>query len=143
MPTASTADADAEQGTPPFPPLVQGSTIAEPLLDPDERAQMGLPTADDDPMTMIVELNLRHSGGLTGAREQFDELYTAVFDRTPEEAAVITIADIYLRCWLSLRQAQALVTEDVARAKTSKAPGSRASKRAIYRIWPDFPVRPF
>ena len=74
---------------------------------------MGFPTADDDPMTMIVELNLRHSGGLTGAREQFDELYTAVFDRTPEEAAVITIADIYLRCWLSLRQAQALVTEDV------------------------------
>jgi hypothetical protein len=120
--------------------LVQGSTIAEPLLDPGEREQLDLPTSEDEPMTMLIELNLRHGDGLGGAKAQFLEIYKRVPGTDPDQ--VVTIADIYLRCWLSLDQAKSLVREDIKWAETDKAPGSRSRHRAIYRIWPDFPVQP-
>lgn len=43
-------------------------------------------------------------------------------------------ADIYCRADLSIRQVQALVIRDLRIAN--------ASERAIYRVWPDFPVEP-
>jgi hypothetical protein len=98
---------------------------------------MDLLESEDKPMTMLVELNLRHGDGLQGAKDQFFEIFERVPGTDPNR--VVTIADIYLRCKLSLHQAQELVREDI---KLVNDPSARSRKRSIYRIWPDFPVEP-
>ena len=92
-------------------------------------------------MTMLVELNLRHSDGLEGAKIQFFDIYERILKTDPNH--VVTIADIYLRCKISLLQAQLLVREDISEGnKPVNDSSTRSRKRSIYRIWPDFPVEP-
>ncbi|MBA2528734.1 MAG: S8 family peptidase [Euzebyales bacterium] len=93
---------------------------------------MGLPTDPAEPGPMVVELNLRHAEGLDGAEARFRQLYEAVvgpWEPDPPEL----VASTYFRCDLSMAGAREMVRRDQADA----AP----SARAIYRVWPDFPVR--
>jgi len=130
------SDQQGEQpAQPPLPrpqrPLLRNEIIAEALIDPVERESMSLPMGDDEPLPVVIELNLQHALGLTGAVAQFDAAWRgAALPGTPPPQT----ADIYCQANLTLRQVRALVAEDL---KTIDP-----SQRAIYRIWPDFPVQP-
>lgn len=111
-------------------PLLRNEIIAEALLDPAERASMGLPSGQDDVLPVVIELNLQHAQGLDGAARQLGEEWASVLGGSPPGR----IADIYCRADLTIGQVQALVRQDLT--------ATRTAERAIYRIWPDFPVEP-
>ncbi len=115
------------------PPLVRRTIVADALLDPAERRRLGFPDGEDDPIPVVIELNLRHHEGLTGARRRFQELYGQIpgerLDPEPE-----LVAETYFRCQLSVAQVRALVAADMVDADPAQT--------SIYRIWPDFPVNP-
>ena len=113
------------------PPLVRRTIVADALLDAAERERLGFPTAEDQPLPVVVELNLRHREGLTGAKRRFIEVYGRVPGERPDPELV---AETYYRCQLSVEQVRALVAADMVDADPAAT--------AIYRIWPDFPVNP-
>lgn len=108
--------------------LLRNEVISEALLEFHERA------AEDATapvvMPVVIELNLQHSLGLAGAVRRLDAVWRKAI-RTPRPEL---ISEIYCLAELTLTQVQALVQEDMTAAS--------ASARAIYRIWPDFPVEP-
>jgi len=112
---------------------VRRTVVADALLDPGERERLGFSPRDDVPLPVVVELNLRHRGGLSGARERFVELYQRVPGDRPA-LGTEPVADTYFPCQLSIDQIRALVADDMA--------GTDPATSAIYRIWPDFPVSP-
>jgi serine protease AprX len=111
-------------------PVLRDEIIAEALLDPDERERMGLPRADDADLPIVIELNLQHGKGLDGAAARLKQDWNRALGGNPPPLT----ADIYCRADLTIGQLQALVSEDLA--------DRNATERAIYRIWPDFPVQP-
>ena len=48
-------------------PSLRNEVIADALLDQTERRRMGLLQGDDEPLPVVIEVNLQHAGGLTGA----------------------------------------------------------------------------
>lgn len=110
--------------------LLQGATILPPLLDPAERSEMGLVADSSGRIPVIVELNLRHEEGLPGAERVFQRLYQEVASGAPPSEPV---ANTYRRCLLTMEEIRDLIGRD-ARAESRR--------RAIYRVWPDFPVHP-
>lgn len=114
--------------------LVQGSTVAEPLKDPKQRSQIGFSESDQDLMPIVVELNLKHAEGLQGAELRFHELYPSVIEDRPDRGGVEVIANTYVRCDLSMDEVRKLMHMDTA--------GTTTRDRAVYRVWPDFPVEP-
>jgi subtilisin family serine protease len=92
---------------------------------------MGLPRGDDEPLPVVIELNLQHTQGLSGAASRLTECWNAA--HLGGQPPPLT-ADIYCRADLSIVQVKALVQADMA---DTDPPG-----RALYRIWPDFPVQP-
>lgn len=121
------------------------------LDDPVKRKRWGLPALDKPEETgpYIVELNAQHLGGLPGAANAFIELYRQEISGTPGQPqdngsnatsssgqpaapAPVRIAKSYYRCELKDKEWRRLVAVD-----ERKAP----AERAIYRLWPDFPVR--
>jgi hypothetical protein len=66
------------------PPLVRRTIVADALLDAAERERLGFPTAEDQPLPVVVELNLRHREGLTGAKRRFIEVYGRVPGERPD-----------------------------------------------------------
>jgi len=112
-------------------PSLRNEVIADALLDQTERRRMGLLQGDDESLPVVIEVNLQHAGGLTGAVNQLRaEWATAGIGGSPPSQT----ADIYCHADLTIRQVQDLVAVDL------KAPDP--SNRAIYRVWPDFPIRP-
>ena len=122
----------------PFDPFARVVAPVE-LQDPLKRRKWRLPPPNSDrPGPYIVELNARHIGGLPGAETDFLELHErevavpgrgsgrAKFDRTP-----MRIGKSYYRCELKDAEWRRLIAAD--EAKPTK-------QRAIYRLWPDFPV---
>jgi subtilisin family serine protease len=103
------------------------------FADGEERQQHGLPLSDDEPMSVVVELNLFHEAGLEGSYGKFERLYASLNVRDAASPPV-KIADTYVRCELSINETKELVRRDQAQ----KTP---PEKRAIYRVWPDFPMR--
>jgi serine protease AprX len=103
--------------------------ISDALLDPRAREAIGFTTSDDEPMQVVLELNVQHPGGLTGAVEQLHQEWKAVIDTEPPGLTVET----YCRAELTLHQIQALVSHDL---------NSPPNERALYRVWPDFPIQP-
>lgn len=122
-------------------------TAPRELDDEDKRKKWGLPPLDQ-PGTLgdyIVELNVQHIGGLTGAVYAFDQLYKAVVVIKPENSKrgksdvepsqhrpePLRIAKSYYRCKFKDAEWRKLVTLDEAKP---------VRKQAIYRLWPDFPI---
>ena len=112
-------------------PLVQRAIVSDALMDPEERERIGFDPSPDAPIPVVVELNLRHRDGLAGAAEQFLDHYRATLPGAPEPDRV---ADTYFRCELTQADILRLVEADQRQLD--------ASRRAIYRVWPDFPVHP-
>jgi subtilisin family serine protease len=112
-------------------PSRAGRLMVSPLL----RADSGASQADRDKLVytvgdrlaVLVELDVTH--GLTVARERFTQLFAATFAGRPMTDPV-PITRRYLRCLLTQDQVSALGDAD------------RAGPRVIFRIWPDFRVRP-
>jgi serine protease AprX len=111
-------------------PVLRDEIIAEALLDPAERRRMGLPEDDDAELPIVIELNLQHREGLTGAQARLEHEWREVLHSNPPPLT----AEIFYRADLTIAQLQALVHQDLRSAS--------ATERAIYRVWPDFPVQP-
>lgn len=121
------------------------TTAPAQLDDPGRRRKWGLPGVDEPDKTgsYVVELNVQHVGGLPGAANAFLKLYDEVVGalRTPAQEQrsrddprdhpPLRIAKSYYKCMLRDREWKALVRQDEARP---------IGERAIYRLWPDFPV---
>ncbi len=103
------------------------------FADDDEREKHGIPTDDNEPMDVVVELNLFHENGLSGSRERLTTLYEATVLRPTGRRSLVPIADTYVRCYLSINQTKALVHLD---HEDTPPP-----KRAVYRVWPDFSMK--
>jgi serine protease AprX len=112
-------------------PLVQRAIVSDALMDPQERARIGFDPSPDAPIPVVIELNLRHRNGLQGAADQFLAQYREALPDAPEPDRV---ADTYFRCELTEEALLELVEDDQRQED--------AARRAIYRVWPDFPVRP-
>jgi serine protease AprX len=112
-------------------PLVQRAIVSDALMDPEERERIGFDPSPDAPMPVVIELNLRHRDGLEGAAAQFLDQFRARMEDRPDPERV---ADTYVRAELTQAEILRLVDAD------QREPD--AGRRAIYRVWPDFPVHP-
>jgi serine protease AprX len=108
------------------------ATIPPGLHDPKQRVAWGLPAADDAPGWYMVEINLLFRGGIKEARRNFLKLWEKVLGRSRKEP--LAISKTYFRCQMSVEEWRKLVRED------EREPDRR--DRLIYRIWPDFPLKP-
>ena len=66
-------------------PLLRNEIISQALLDPGERAAIGLPDGQDqDPvLPVVIELNLQYQDGLDAVTERFAAKWTAVIGTPP------------------------------------------------------------
>lgn len=122
--------------------LSRGAALPS-MLDPDRRESWGFHKDEREPDPYMIELNLRYPGGLLVAAKAFKELLAAVVD---EPAAItVKITSAYYRCELSVDEWSRLVALDEeweTERRTSNARGKRPWIRCIYRVWPDFIVKP-
>lgn len=140
------------QDKPFTPEVLDRSVIAAPLQDMLKREDQALKTDPATPRRMyhvIIDLHLEYPGGRKAARKRVEELLEAIFrddpslphpaDGTPGLADE-TRSEQYLFAQLDGRVIRELVRRDRAddQLKTRKG---RAGRPAIYRIWPDFPVK--
>jgi hypothetical protein len=114
-------------------PLVRGGAVTDPLKDGEQRRLIGLPEEDDALLPIVVELNLRHAEGLPGAESRFHEVYGPAIAGGVDRPQPEVIANTYVRCDLTIEEVRKLVQLDSANASPRD--------RAIYRVWPDFPVQ--
>ena len=111
--------------------LVPRQVVAEALSNPQERRDLGWDAGDDVPLPVVVELNLQHRDGLEEANAELRRLLADVVnERDPWR-----VAKTYYKVQLTMEQVRTLVREDRQRHSDDR-------DRVIYRVWPDFPVRP-
>ncbi|HEX9942458.1 MAG TPA: S8 family peptidase [Thermoanaerobaculia bacterium] len=108
------------------------ATIPPGMHDPEQRHRWGLPRSEQRRGFYMVEVNLLFRGGLQEAREEFLKLWERVLGRSQEEP--LPVSKTYFRCEMTVEEWRKLIKED------EKA--SERRDRLIYRIWPDFPVKP-
>src|SRR5262245_51350050 len=116
-------------------------SIADAFLDddPKRRERLGIPNDSTTRTPIMVELNLFHAKGLPGAEKQFLDLFKDLFrEVTGPLDKPSKIAETYYRCVISLEEANRLVETDEVR----DGKPTTTKERAIYRVWPDFDVRP-
>jgi serine protease AprX len=109
---------------------MERSTIPPALYEDSRRVLWGLSASPAEAGDYMIELNLAHPGGIEEASRQFRKLFAGVSDEVPDE-----VSKSYFGCRASLDQIRQLVRLDEAAAD-----GDR-SKLAIYKVWPDFPIR--
>jgi subtilisin family serine protease len=122
------------------------TTAPRELDDPEKRKKWELPPLDqpDKPGPYIIELNVLHVGGIPGAQKAFLDLHRDVVGKDPKEPLEpgedpknarsrkpVRIAKSYYRCRLSDHEWRKIVAKDEE---------NPPRQRAIYRLWPDFPV---
>jgi subtilisin family serine protease len=128
------------------------STIPRQMEDPKQRKEWGLPGDEDRLGPYIIELNLQHVDGLTGAANAFVQLHAR--EILDENRPPMRISKTYYSCRLNVKEWRKLIIVDEqtadkqaadATAKTSSTAGvsaiSPARYRCIYRIWPDFKIK--
>lgn len=89
-----------------------------------------VPTDSDGRSSVLIELDLRGPEALSVIAERFLALVAGVH---PDLATPVRIADLYMRCAMSADEIKDLVGDDRADPTTP---------RTIYRVWPDYRVRP-
>jgi len=118
-------------------------TFAPPeLYDPEKRREWRLEEGPGGRGPYVIELNLQHIEGLPGAVAALLRLLDTL--RARKDAIKATpIAKTYFRCFLTPDEWKALLRKDenqaVEMAASSKSDSMRY--RAIYKLWPDFPVQ--
>lgn len=134
-----------------FSPDQMNRVTAPPQLEDDEmRRRWGLGSRPKDRGPYMVELNVQHVEGLMGAARAFSALVAEVRppgDGDEDRWRVTRISPEYFRCELTMSDWKRLVAADHRRAADKAKRGESGSRsefahRAIYRLWPDFPVRP-
>lgn len=110
---------------------------------------------------VIIDLNLFYPGGRQAARERVEKEVTAIIAERISETGHIAEIPLnfvgsqgidaaksrYSQQYLFARLEGAVIRRLVARdnraepTSTDETPGASIAHRAIYRIWPDFPVR--
>ncbi len=122
--------------------ITRGAALPS-MLDPDRRASWGFSREENVPDPYMIELNLRYPGGLVKAAAAFAELLSALHVDMQTVATKITSS--YFRCELTVAQWSELIALDEqweVDRKTSAVRGKSPWVRCIYRVWPDFIVRP-
>ena len=107
------------------------ATVPPGMHDPEQRVGWGLPKSDSARGAYMVEINLLYRGGLQKAREEFLLLWNRTLPGNPQP---LEVSKTYFQCDMSVREMRELVRED------EKA--SERRDRLIYRIWPDFEIKP-
>ena len=135
-PAPGTDPAPAVDPEPPDPARLRAGTLSEAftITDQAQRAQMGMAPDDVTPTFVVVEMNLFHAEGLNGARARFKQLYESLATTAYPRKAPILVADTYYRCHLSVADVRRLIMEDQK--------DTASKRRAIYRVWPDFRMKP-
>ena len=113
------------------------------MLDADRRESWGFNKDSTKPDPYMIELNLRYPGGLRAAAKAFRELLGAVV-KDPD-AITVKITSAYYRCELTVEQWSKLIDLDEeweVKRKISKTRGTEPWIRCVYRVWPDFIVKP-
>ncbi|MFC9664563.1 S8 family peptidase [Nocardia sp. NPDC127606] len=116
-------------------------TFAPPgLYDKERRKEWRLEEEPGRRGPYIVELNLQHTEGLLGAVATLKELHAQVIRNAPEPTP---ISRTYYLCRMSWAECKKLLKQDEqhALAKAGQTEGNPMRFRAIYKLWPDFPVR--
>lgn len=115
--------------------IQMGRAVVPPEIhDEDQRAEWGLPRGTDEIGDYLVELNLLHKKGLQEASDSFVQIYKDVLGNEYSQGRQPTrIAKTYYKCRMTVLQWEELIERDERRPE---------DERAIYRIWPDFPVKP-
>jgi serine protease AprX len=108
------------------------ATVPPGMHDPEQRAGWGLPKSEAKRGPYMVEINLLYRGGLAKAREAFLDLWKAVLPTNPHRP--LEVSKTYFQCDMSVQEWRELVRAD------EQAPDRR--DRLIYRVWPDFEVKP-
>lgn len=147
------------------------------LYDPAKRREWKLGRNDEDRGPYVIELNLQHIEGLSGAlatlQARLKTIATEAAKEPPEEKPHTPaeleppeqISKTYVRCMLNVKEWQDLLALDdiearkQAEAATAKLQAEALEKatentppqpvqpidsirfRAIYKLWPDFPVQ--
>jgi serine protease AprX len=122
--------------------LSRGAALPS-MLDPERRESWGFSKDEAKPDPYMIELNLRYPGGLIQAAKAFRELLSAVVEDPDRITAKITSA--YYRCDLNVAQWSKLIELDEeweAKRKPTKSRDDERWIRCIYRVWPDFIVKP-
>jgi serine protease AprX len=118
---------------PTSPELVADAVISRPLR---ERIALG-----DGPIGVVAELRLRYPDGLPGARQRVQDLLEQV---RPGAGAAARLTSSYVTAALTAGEIRELVRRDsrAAEDESSAADGPgdtvRATRDAIYRLWPNF-----
>ena len=127
------------------------------LYDPKKRREWRLGRHDGDPGPYVIELNLQHIEGLSGAIAALETRLAALNGDEPAPPRPDYISKTYARCMLTVDEWQRLLVNDGIEAATlaSEAevvesqetqrqagqPIDSMRYRAIYKLWPDFPVQ--
>jgi serine protease AprX len=119
------------------PEQLSRSVIAPPLR---EKIACSGPNTGDEPERVVIELRLDYVGGLTAARERItgllQELSVTTTGSGPLDVRPLGVNSTYLAATMTAEEIR-----ELARRDREAAAGSSAG-RAVFRIWPDFPVRP-
>ncbi len=125
--------------------LTRGAALPS-MQDAGRRKEWGLPEDARERGPYMVELNLKHPLGLTGAADAFTQyLLPAVVAEGERSCEPVTKA--YFRCQLNVAEWRALIRIDEewehGQDKDNHKPKGFTGKwvRCIYRVWPDFRIR--
>jgi serine protease AprX len=121
------------------------------LYDPAKRREWKLGRHDGERGPYVIELNLQHIEGLSGAIAALEQLLNALNVGEPPPPAAEYISKTYARVMLTVAEWQRLLANDGTRAEDladqakppDSGPGAPLESvryRAIYKLWPDFPV---
>ncbi|BBQ01241.1 peptidase S8 (plasmid) [Burkholderia sp. SFA1] len=147
------SDPDEDQ----FTPLVLDRTaIALPLLDEmiaEEKALEADPDLERKLYDVIIDLHLQFPGGRRNARVRVRNIVKQILKDKRADWSIdpaqqnidqkkSNLSEQYLFARFDGRLIRELIRRDAAAGGQSITTESSTSKRAIYRIWPDFDVRP-
>ncbi len=117
------------------PKVLDKMVIALPLLEKLKAEQQG------DIHAVIIDLNLDYPNGRDGARQKVKTLLDEIIAGDPTQGlkeAMTNRSQQYL--FADLKKA---TIEELVRRDNQEVPAAVSPQRAIYRIWPDFPVEAF
>ena len=127
------------------------------LYDRNKRREWKLGRTDDEPGPYVIELNLQHIEGLPGAIAALQARLSKLNENAESPPPLEQISKTYVRVWLTVNEWQRLLADDEHVAESAAADAARRDAksetrrtgqridsmryRAIYKLWPDFPVQ--
>ena len=124
------------------------------LYDAKKRREWKLGKHDGDRGPYVIELNLQHIEGLSGAIATLESRLATLNGDKPAPPRPDYIAKTYARCMLTVDEWQRLLVADgkwaekeaqaadtVLERQSSGPTIDSMRYRAVYKLWPDFPVQ--